>query len=138
MNIEYIENPIYDKTNNIYSLSLAQDKMMKDDTLLFESDLIYEEGIVKNLLDNPWPNLALVAKWEYWMDGTVVKIDKDKNILSFVSKELFDFHNTNEYYKTINIYKFSQEFAKTSTFLSYKHIARHGAIMNITKKYSRC
>lgn len=78
MNIEYIENPIYDKTNNIYSLSLAQDKMMKDDTLLFESDLIYEEGIVKNLLDNPWPNLALVAKWEYWMDGTVVKIDKDK------------------------------------------------------------
>lgn len=112
LNIEYIENPIYDKTNNIYSLSLAQDKMMKDDTLLFESDLIYEEGIVKNLLDNPWPNLALVAKWEYWMDGTVVKIDKDKNILSFVSKELFDFHNTNEYYKTINIYKFSKEFAK--------------------------
>lgn len=112
LNIEYIENPIYDKTNNIYSLSLAQDKMMEDDTLLFESDLIYEEGIVKNLLDNPWPNLALVAKWEYWMDGTVVKIDKDKNILSFVSKELFDFHNTNEYYKTINIYKFSKEFAK--------------------------
>ena len=137
-NIEYIENPIYDKTNNIYSLSLAQDKMMKDDTLLFESDLIYEEGIVKNLLDNPWPNLALVAKWEYWMDGTVVKIDKDKNILSFVSKELFDFHNTNEYYKTINIYKFSKEFAKNKYIPFLQAYCKAWAIMNITKKYSRC
>lgn len=112
LDIEYIDNPIYDKTNNIYSLSLAEDKMMEDDTILFESDLIYEEGIVRKLVENPWPNLALVAKWEYWMDGTVVKIDKDNNILSFVSKDMFDFHNTQEYYKTINIYKFSKEFAK--------------------------
>ena len=112
LDIEYIDNPIYDKTNNIYSLSLAEDKMMEDDTILFESDLIYEEDIVRKLVENPWPNLALVAKWEYWMDGTVVKIDKNNNILSFVSKDMFDFHNTQEYYKTINIYKFSKEFAK--------------------------
>lgn len=112
LNIEYINNPIYDKTNNIYSLSLAKEKMMEDDTLLFESDLIYEEQIVKKLVNNPYPNLALVAKWEYWMDGTVVRIDEDNNILSFVSKDMFDFHNTEEYYKTINIYKFSKEFAK--------------------------
>lgn len=112
LDIEYIYNPIYDKTNNIYSLSLAEDKMMEDDTILFESDLIYEENIVKKLIDNPWPNLALVAKWEYWMDGTVVKIDQENNILSFISKDIFDFHKTDEYYKTINIYKFSKEFAK--------------------------
>lgn len=112
LDIEYINNPIYDKTNNIYSLSLAEDKMVEDDTLLFESDLIYEEEIVRKLVENPNPNLALVAKWEYWMDGTVVRIDKDCNILSFVSKDMFDFHHTEEYYKTINIYKFSKEFAK--------------------------
>lgn len=112
LDIEYINNPIYDKTNNIYSLSLAKDKMSEDDTILFESDLIYEEGIVRKLVENPWSNLALVAKWEYWMDGTVVKIDESNNILSFVSKDMFDFHNTGEYYKTINIYKFSKEFAK--------------------------
>lgn len=112
LKIEYINNPIYDKTNNIYSLSLAEDKMMQDDTILFESDLIYEENIVRKLIENPYPNLALVSKWEYWMDGTVVKIDGDNNILSFVSKDMFDFHKTDEYYKTINIYKFSKEFAK--------------------------
>lgn len=112
LDIEYINNPIYDKTNNIYSLSLAEDKMIEDDTILFESDLIYEEDIVRKLIENPWPNLALVAKWEYWMDGTVVKIDQENNILSFISKDIFDFHKTDEYYKTINIYKFSKEFAK--------------------------
>lgn len=112
LDIEFIDNPIYDKTNNIYSLSLAEDKMVEDDTILFESDLIYEEDIVRKLVENPNPNLALVAKWEYWMDGTVVRIDKDNNILSFVSKDMFDYHHTEEYYKTINIYKFSKEFAK--------------------------
>lgn len=112
LDIEYINNPIYDKTNNIYSLSLAEDKMIEDDTILFESDLIYEEDIVRKLIENPWPNLALVDKWEYWMDGTVVKIDQENNILSFISKDIFDFHKTDEYYKTINIYKFSKEFAK--------------------------
>ena len=86
--------------------------MIEDDTVLFESDLIYEEDIVRKLIENPWPNLALVAKWEYWMDGTVVKIDQENNILSFISKDIFDFHKTDEYYKTINIYKFSKEFAK--------------------------
>lgn len=112
LDIKYVNNPIYDKTNNIYSLSLAKEEMIKDDTLLFESDIIYDESIVKKLLDNTWPNLALVAKWEYWMDGTVVKIDKENNILSFVSKDMFNFHDTDDYYKTINIYKFSKEFAR--------------------------
>ena len=45
LQIEYIENPIYDKTNNIYSLALAADEMVKDDTLLLESDLIFEDSI---------------------------------------------------------------------------------------------
>ncbi|HAH63088.1 MAG TPA: aminotransferase, partial [Treponema sp.] len=41
MKIEYIENPVYDKTNNIYSLFLARSEMTKDDTLLLESDIIF-------------------------------------------------------------------------------------------------
>lgn len=43
LNIEYVNNPIYDKTNNIYSLALAKDKLKEDDTLLIESDLIFDD-----------------------------------------------------------------------------------------------
>ncbi|MBR2613830.1 MAG: NTP transferase domain-containing protein, partial [Clostridia bacterium] len=35
--IQYVENPIYNKTNNIYSLALAKDYLCEQDTLLFES-----------------------------------------------------------------------------------------------------
>lgn len=45
--IEYIENPIYDKTNNIYSLSLAKEQMQQDDTLLIESDLIFDDELFR-------------------------------------------------------------------------------------------
>lgn len=113
LRIEYIINPVYDKTNNIYSLALAKDKLQEDDTLLIESDLIFDDGMFRLLLDNPYPNLALVAKYESWMDGTMVRIDKDNNIINFVPKDAFRFEDTSLYYKTVNIYKFSKEFSQT-------------------------
>lgn len=111
VNIEYVDNPIYDRTNNIYSLALAKDKMMEDDTLLLESDLIFDDRMFDLLLDNPFPNLALVAKYQSWMDGTMVRIDEDCNIVNFVPKAAFDYADRDHYYKTVNIYKFSREFS---------------------------
>ncbi len=113
LKIEYVNNPVYDKTNNIYSLSLAKDKLQEDDTLLIESDLIFDDGMFRLLVENPCPNLVLVAKYESWMDGTMVKIDEDNNIVDFVPKEAFRYSETAFYYKTVNIYKFSKEFSKT-------------------------
>ena len=63
IDIEYVENNVYDKTNNIYSLFLAREYLTEDDTLLLESDLIFESRILKKLVDNPYPNLALVDKY---------------------------------------------------------------------------
>ena len=113
LKIEYVENPIYDKTNNIYSLALAKDKLQEDDTLLIESDLIFDDGMFSLLIENPYPNLALVAKYETWMDGTMVRLDADNNIVNFVPKAAFDYNETDSYYKTVNIYKFSREFSQT-------------------------
>ena len=113
LKIEYVENPIYDKTNNIYSLALAKQQLQEDDTLLIESDLIFDDGMLSLLTDNPYPNLALVAKYETWMDGTMVRLDADNNIVNFVPKAAFDYNETNTYYKTVNIYKFSREFSQT-------------------------
>ena len=113
LKIEYVNNPVYDKTNNIYSLALAKEKLMEDDTLLIESDLIFDDGMFKLLLDNPNPNLALVAKYESWMDGTMVCIDKDCNIVNFVPKDAFRYEDAHQYYKTVNIYKFSKAFSQT-------------------------
>ena len=113
MPIEYIENPIYYKTNNIFSLSLAKHKMQEDDTILLESDLIFDDSMLSMIVEHPEPNLALVAKYETWMDGTMVRIDEDNNIVNFIPKAAFRYQDVDKYYKTVNIYKFSKDFSKT-------------------------
>ena len=112
LKIEYIENPIYDRTNNIYSLALAKDVLCEDDSLLLESDLIFEDSMLEMLVNHPDPNLALVAKYETWMDGTMVRIDSERNIVNFVPKAAFRYEDVDVYYKTVNIYKFSKDFAQ--------------------------
>lgn len=112
LKIEYVENPIYDKTNNIYSLALAKDWLCKDDTILLESDLIFEDSMLDILIQHPNPNLALVAKYETWMDGTMVRINQDRDIVNFVPKAAFRYEDVDVYYKTVNIYKFSKEFSQ--------------------------
>lgn len=110
--IEYVNNTVYDKTNNIYSLYLAKDYLVQEDTLLLESDLVFEEAVLQKLIRHPYPSLVLVDKFESWMDGTVVTLDDHDNIQSFVAKREFDFNRIDEYYKTVNIYKFSKEFSQ--------------------------
>lgn len=111
LNIEFVENPVYDRTNNIYSLALAKEKMQEDDTLLLESDLIFDGELLDLILEDTRPNLALVAKYQTWMDGTMVRIDDDCNIVNFVPKKAFKYADVAHYYKTVNIYKFSRAFS---------------------------
>ena len=108
--IDYIPNPIYDKTNNIYSLWLAREKLEEDDTLLIESDLIFEDDIFRMLMTSEHQNAAVVAKYESWMDGTMVQLDEENNIINFVPKKAFKYEEAEHYYKTVNIYKFDKEF----------------------------
>ncbi len=108
--IIYIDNDEYDITNNIYSLYLAKEYLKKDDTILLESDLIYKKTIIKDLLASEYDNATVVAKYEQWMDGTVLTIDENDNVIEFIEKQDFNYSNINFYYKTVNIYKFTKEY----------------------------
>lgn len=57
LKIEYINNPIYDRTNNIYSLALAKEELCKDDTILLESDLIFEDRMLELLINHRDPRI---------------------------------------------------------------------------------
>jgi len=118
IDIEYVENPIYDKTNNIYSLYLAKDKLAQDDTILLESDLLFEESIISKLIKDQRPSLAVVDKYQAWMDGTAVTLDDDDSILGFYGKKAFRFQDVDSYFKTVNIYKFSKQFS-SQTYIPF-------------------
>lgn len=116
--VKYIDNPIYDKTNNIYSLALAKECLMEEDTLLLESDLVFEEALIDLLLEDPRRNLALVDKYESWMDGTCMVLDEEDSIVDFVPGKHLKYDRRESYYKTVNIYKFSREFS-ASTYIPF-------------------
>ncbi len=107
----FIDNPIYSRTNNIYSLSLADSYLKAEDTILFESDLIFEESVVDELLGDRRETLAVVDKFESWMDGTCMVLDSEDNITDFISGQYINFSEGENYYKTVNIYKFSRQFS---------------------------
>lgn len=110
--VEYVENTVYDKTNNIYSLALAKEFLRGDDTLLLESDLIFEDSVIEELVTDPRGTLALVDKYESWMDGTCMKIGEGDRIEAFISHKNFNYAEADSYYKTVNIYKFSRDFSE--------------------------
>ncbi len=111
--VVFINNPIYDKTNNIYSLALAKDWLSREDTLLFESDIIFEDSVLDALVSDPRDTLALVDRYAPWMDGTCVKLGPGDEIVDFIPGKRFDFNDTRDYYKTVNLYKFSRDFSRT-------------------------
>jgi histidinol-phosphate/aromatic aminotransferase/cobyric acid decarboxylase-like protein/choline kinase len=109
--IQYVYNERFRETNNIFSMALAFEQIEIDsDIILIESDLIYEPAVIKQLLDSPYANVALVDRWASGMDGTVVKVEKNI-ITSVIPPHLqdakFDFSDK---FKTLNIYKFSKDF----------------------------
>lgn len=111
--IVFVQNSIYNKTNNIYSLYLAREYLCQEDTLLLESDLIFEDAVLDALLNDPRDTLALVDKYESWMDGTCVTLSEDNTIKAFIPGKHFRFEEAGSYYKTVNIYKFGKQFSVT-------------------------
>ncbi len=101
MEIEYVFSPLYKTTNNIYSLWMAR-KLLTEPFLLVESDLVFDESLLKNMLT---PDRIATAKMQPWMNGTCITEDSSQNVKAFLGK------NTNETaeqkYKTVNIYSFS-------------------------------
>jgi len=113
----FIRNEVYASTNNIYSMALALEQVECDeDILLIESDLIYEPAVLTKLIESEHPNAALVDRYRIGLDGTVVSVSDSNVITQVIPAALqdakFDFADK---FKTLNIYKFSAEFCR-STF----------------------
>jgi histidinol-phosphate/aromatic aminotransferase/cobyric acid decarboxylase-like protein/choline kinase len=112
----FVRNERFDSTNNIYSMALALERIEPDsDVILIESDLLYEPSVITRLLKSEHPNVAMVDKYRTGLDGTVVSISADNVITQVIPSSLqaanFDFSDK---YKTLNIYKFSAEFCRTT------------------------
>lgn len=123
-NIEFVNNPIYDKTNNIYSLALAKEYLCNDDTILMESDLIVEDAIIDKLVNHPDKDIALVAKYEQWMDGTMVRIDDSRRILQSYQRLDSDTKKLKNTIKQLTYTSSAANFHQDNTYLFSKPIVK--------------
>ncbi len=111
--IIYVHNPDWHKTNNIHSLWLSRDYWNKD-TLLMECDIFFEPELIDNLFSSPFENSVMVDAFQSHMDGTVVELTKDhKNITRLIpGKDQDENFNITDKYKTVNIYTFTEKFLR--------------------------
>jgi len=53
LKITFVNNPLYDKTNYIYSIYCAKDSLMDDDILLMHGDLVFENLVLEAVINSP-------------------------------------------------------------------------------------
>lgn len=101
MQIDYVINPDYRTTNNIYSLWLAR-QQIRESFLLVESDLVFDASMLTDMLQ---PDKIAISHILPWMNGTTVLLDTAK-------KRVIAFHigpcaADTPRYKTVNLYSLS-------------------------------
>jgi choline kinase len=100
LRVEYVFNPIYRTTNNIYSLWLAR-QTIQEPFVLIESDLVFEESMLKRMLK---PGKIAISHILPWMNGTTVGLNRQKGVSAFHVHHSID---DEVRYKTVNVYSLS-------------------------------
>jgi choline kinase len=101
LTIEYIVNPQYMTTNNIYSLWLAR-KAIREAFMLIESDIVFDVSLLGDML---YHDSIAVSHMLPWMNGSTVTISHSQRVskLNVSPREIPGISE----YKTVNIYSFS-------------------------------
>ncbi len=102
MQIDYVTNPDYRTTNNIYSLWLAREQI-RESFLLVESDLVFETSMLTDMLQ---PDKIAISRLLPWMNGTTVRLAATGR------RRVKAFHiepcaTDTPRYKTVNLYSLS-------------------------------
>ena len=105
LHLSYVNNKYFKETNNIYSLWCAREHL-EDDIILLEGDVLFDRNILDDVINNAYPNIAVIDDCRSDMDGTVVLKEGDfvgSMILKSQQGKDFDYRNA---FKTVNIYSF--------------------------------
>ena len=110
LTIDYVFNPQYHTTNNIYSLYLVR-KEVREPFLLIECDLVFDPSLLEGML---CPDRIAVSRILPWMNGTTVSLHGSGQVKAFHVGS--DAPLGERPCKTVNIYSFSP--------LSWRRIAK--------------
>ncbi len=104
--IQFLSNPDFANNNNSYSLWMTKNFITKD-VILLDSDILFDKGIIKELLDSQHEN-CLAVNFETELDEEQIKVVLDDN------KKILEISKVTDLKKSagesIGIEKFSLDF----------------------------
>ncbi len=115
--IQFVHNPRYATTNNVYSLWLAR-HLIQGPFLLLESDVVFDPDLISDLLV---PDRIAVAKRLRGMSGTTVLLDEVGKVTAFSFGEADQ--PDPAALKTVNFYSLSQATWKQVVSRLGRHVA---------------
>lgn len=101
LQVDYVFNPDYATTNNLYSLWMAR-RQIKESFMLVESDLIFDFELLNEMI---YPDRMAISRMLPWMNGTTVELDSHDGVTAFRSGSYASVSVPQ--YKTVNIYSLS-------------------------------
>jgi len=101
--VECVKNTDYRNTGSFFTLYNVH-SYIKDDFLLLESDLLYEEKAVSFLQNDSEQNIVLASGWTKSGDEFYIEVDKNNNLVN-MSKKKHELKNT--YGELVGISKIS-------------------------------
>ncbi len=109
--IVILENDSCEETGSIYSLLLAKDHLLLDDTVILNAQMIVEDSVLESVLNEKKECNVLVDTDKNWMTGKTVSIGDDERVLSFGKKKISNTYSSRASYKMVGICKFDRTFA---------------------------
>lgn len=106
--LSYVENTTYDTSNNLCSLWQARAEF-NDDVLLLESDLVFDDRLICELVMMDEPNVAVVDRFRPNMDGSLILANGDAAKALVLKSEQHHGFDYSSAWKTVNIYRLSSE-----------------------------
>lgn len=104
LNIEYVHNPLYDKTNYIYSMNLIRRDLIDEDIILLHGDLVFEDRVLEKILNSKNLNSVLVNK-ETSLPRKDFKGRIEEGKVKEISIDIFD----SNCYLLMPLYKFNRK-----------------------------
>ena len=103
MELYYIFNKDWEKTNNLVSFYLAFPQI-DSDYILLEGDLIYTDEEISKM---SYPDSIAVSPFKSYMDGTIITTKNNYVKMMYLKSSKIKPEKSETLYKTVNIYSFS-------------------------------
>jgi len=123
LKVRYVYNPVYDSTNNIYSLWLVKDHIKDTNILLLDSDIIFDQRIVRLLFDSGPGNFLAMRSNPDLGDEEMKVIVKENREITTISKKIDPHSAAGE---SIGIEKFEAGFIEILYDKLYQRVINEG------------